>query len=85
MSKFNTLSAPSDHKTDAEIGRTAVSVLPTGGAFVRIEGGGDFDISNNVIMNLRAGVSIAAGSGAKVRMSGNKTENVSTLVEVTEK
>jgi putative FmdB family regulatory protein len=83
LSRFNTLGKPSDDIQDPKLGRTAT--VP-GGAFIRIGANarGTFRVWNNRVENLRAGVSIAAASGAKVRMRGNTFKNVSTPVEVTD-
>jgi putative FmdB family regulatory protein len=83
LSRFNTLGKPSDHIPNPKIGRTA---RVAGGAFLRIGANarGTFRVWNNKVRNARAGVSIAAASGAKVNMRGNIFKNVSTPVEVTD-
>jgi putative FmdB family regulatory protein len=83
LSRFNTLGKPSDHIQDPKIRRNA---RVPGGAFIRIgpKARGTFRVLNNTVENSRAGVSIAAASGAKVRMRGNIFKNVSTPVEVTD-
>jgi putative FmdB family regulatory protein len=84
LSSFNTLGKPSARMQHAEIGHTANA---HGGAFIRIGANarGTVNVFNNRVRNLRAGVSVAAASGVKVKMRGNTFQNVSTPVEITDK
>ena len=82
LSRFNTLAKLSNRtQDDNKISRPTVAL---GGSAIRIEGGGTYQIDNNSFVGMRAGVSIAAAGGAKVRMSGNRFQNVSFPVEVTD-